>query len=167
MDMTDFVALAAACAPLVHPVTAQALVQVESAFNPHAIGVVGGSLERQPRSQGEALATAQALRARRIDFSIGLAQINERNLQRVGLTLKGAFEPCSNLKAMETILLDCFERAARREHDPQRALRQAFSCYYSGNFTVGFQAGYVTRVIRALPSSATRPATSLHNQEIL
>ena len=36
---------------------------VESTFNPHAIGVVGGSLERQPRSRDEALATARALQS--------------------------------------------------------------------------------------------------------
>ena len=48
MDATSFFALVAVCAPLVHPQTAHALVSVESAFNPHAIGVVAGALQRQP-----------------------------------------------------------------------------------------------------------------------
>ncbi|MDP9095276.1 MAG: lytic transglycosylase, partial [Pseudomonadota bacterium] len=53
MDAMSFVVLAAACAPLVDSGTAQALVHVESAFNANAIGVVGGRLERQPRTRGE------------------------------------------------------------------------------------------------------------------
>ena len=37
MDTVGFIALVAACAPLVDATTAQALVGVESSFNPHAI----------------------------------------------------------------------------------------------------------------------------------
>ena len=48
--MIDLAALVLACAPLVAPDTARALIQVESAGNPCAIGVVGGSLVRQPAS---------------------------------------------------------------------------------------------------------------------
>jgi type IV secretion system protein VirB1 len=56
MEASTFAALALACAPQVHLTTAHALVAVESAFNPWAIGVVGGSLQRQPRHRTEALA---------------------------------------------------------------------------------------------------------------
>ena len=56
---TTFVALILACSPLVDSRTAEALVTVESGFNPHAIGVVGGALERQPRDHDEALATTR------------------------------------------------------------------------------------------------------------
>lgn len=61
MDPSTLLILLLSCAPLVDPGTAQALVAVESSLNPHAIGVVGGTLERQPRNQREALVTAQAL----------------------------------------------------------------------------------------------------------
>ena len=57
MEASTFAALALACAPQVHLTTAHALVAVESAFNPWAIGVVGGSLKRQPRYRTEALDT--------------------------------------------------------------------------------------------------------------
>jgi type IV secretion system protein VirB1 len=60
----------------VHADTARALVSVESAFNPWAIGVVGGALVRQPRHRAEAMATAKALQAAGWNFSIGLGQIN-------------------------------------------------------------------------------------------
>ncbi|MGP5829257.1 transglycosylase SLT domain-containing protein [Pseudomonas aeruginosa] len=49
--MLDFMVLAQQCAPTVAPQTMAAVVQVESSFNPYAIGVVGGRLQRQPKSQ--------------------------------------------------------------------------------------------------------------------
>jgi type IV secretion system protein VirB1 len=147
MDALTFTALVTACAPLVHPGTAHALVAVESGFNPHAIGVVAGALERQPRNAAEALATATTLQARGRNFSVGLAQINVGNLTRLGLTVPEAFDACRNLDAMQTVLGECFDRAGTG--DSQRALRRALSCYYSGNFTTGFRRGYVGRVVTA------------------
>ena len=87
MDAATFIALSAICAPLVHPSTAQAIVLTESTFNLHAIGVVAVSLQRQPRSLNEALATADSLRASGKNFSVGLAQINVSNLNRFGVSL--------------------------------------------------------------------------------
>ena len=150
MDATTFSALAMACAPLVHMNTTQALVAVESSFNPHAIGVVGGMLERQPRNRAEALATASQLQANGWNFSVGLAQINARNFERLGLTTATALDPCQNLQAMQAVLGECFERSGPGV-EPQTALRQALSCYYSGNFVTGFRHGYVQRVASAAP----------------
>ena len=158
MDASVFLALALACAPQVHADTARALVSVESAFNPWAIGVVGGALVRQPRNRAEALATAKALRDAGWNFSVGLGQINVGNFDRLGLTVETAFEPCANLAAMQTVLAECFERAsgsASKAVD-QVALRQALSCYYSGNFDTGFRHGYVRKVVvaaRAVPTA--------------
>ena len=150
MDTSTFSALAMACAPMVHASTAHALVAVESSFNPHAIGVVGGMLERQPRSRAEALATTTQLQAKGWNFSVGLAQINVHNFERLGLTPASAFDPCENLRAMQVVLTECFDRSAPDRPD-QAALRQALSCYYSGNFVTGFRHGYVQRVARAVP----------------
>ena len=149
MDTSTFAARVLACAPLVHASTAHALVAVESSFNPHAIGVVGGALERQPRNRAEALATATRLRATGWNFSVGLAQINVHNFERLGLTPATAFDPCENLRAMQAVLTECFDRSAPDRPD-QVALRQALSCYYSGNFVSGFRQGYVQRVARAV-----------------
>jgi type IV secretion system protein VirB1 len=162
MDISAFLALALACAPQVHADTAHALVSVESAFNPWAIGVVGGALVRQPRHRAEALATAKALQAAGWNFSVGLGQINVGNFERLGLTLDAAFEPCTNLTAMQSVLAECFDRArapaatatttttaATPPPVDQTALRQALSCYYSGNFATGFRHGYVRKVVAA------------------
>lgn len=150
MEAAAFLALALSCAPGVHAATSHALASVESSLNPWAIGVVGGALERQPSSRSEALATARALRAQGWDFSVGLGQINARNFARLGLSLESAFEPCTNLAAMQTLLADCFERASTSgQGAAQAALRRALSCYYSGNFSTGFRHGYVRKVVLA------------------
>ncbi len=156
MDPGTFAMLAAACAPLVHADTARALVMVESSMNPHAIGVVGGVLDRQPRRHCEALATANALQQQGWNFSVGLAQINVRNFERLGLNAITAFDPCTNLRAMQTILAECLART-ERDAPTQAALREALSCYYSGNFVTGFKHGYVRRVAREANSSANQP----------
>lgn len=136
------------CATLIAPDTAHALIQVESGGNPFAIGVVGGALVRQPLTLAEAMATATALDAAGWNYSVGLGQINKRNLKRYGLTVATAFEPCANLGAMQGILAECFARAGRQQ-TTQVALRDAFSCYYSGNFITGHQHGYVAKVLAA------------------
>ena len=156
MDGTTFLALASLCAPLVHPSTAQALVTVESSFNPNAIGVVSGVLVRQPRDLSEAIATATALRTNGWNFSIGLAQINVRTLNRLGLSIGNGFDACKNLAAMQTVLAECRERLAPNT-EQQSALRQVLSCYYSGNFTTGFRHGYVNRVVVAAQAIARGP----------
>jgi len=150
--MPDFISLAQQCAPSVHPTTLQAVVRTESGFNPYAIGVVGGRLVRQPRDREEAVATARALEAQGINFSMGLGQVNRTNLARYGLTYETAFDPCENLRAGSAILHDCYQRAAAAMGHGAQALRAAISCYYSGNFTRGetVEAGgtsYVQRVV--------------------
>ena len=161
--MIDLTALVLTCAPLVAQDTARALIQVESSGNPFAIGVVGGALVRQPANRSEAVATIAALEAAGWNYSAGLGQINKRNFQRLGLNPTTAFDACANLRAMQGILGDCFSRANRgpagkasNQASKQAALRDALSCYYSGNFLTGHQHGYVDKVLAAWSSRAAR-----------
>ncbi|KWK17112.1 lytic transglycosylase [Burkholderia stagnalis] len=149
-----FAQLARACAPNVDPATLAALVRTESGFNPYAIGVVGGHLQRQPRSLDEARATTRALAARGFSYSVGLAQVNDRNFAKVGLDDATMFEPCRNLRAGGAILTECFARSSGTGRPAQAALQAALSCYYSGNFTTGFSSGYVSRVVASARSNA-------------
>lgn len=148
MDAAIFLTLAMACAPQVHPQTTRAVVDVESGFNPYAIGVVGGTLVRQPQNRAEALATIAALHAAGWNYSVGIGQINVANFARLGLTPRSALDPCTNLTAMQAVLGECFERASPNA-DAQAALRRALSCYYSGNFSTGVRHGYVRKVVAA------------------
>ena len=165
--MIDWAALVLTCAPLVAQDTAHALIQVESGGHAFAIGVVGGALVRQPVNLAEAVATVAALDKAGWNYSVGLAQINQRNFQRFGLTAATAFRPCANLAAMQGILGECFARASQRplRSAAQAALRDALSCYYSGNFMTGHQHGYVSKVLAAWVArtrsseAATTPAS--------
>jgi type IV secretion system protein VirB1 len=147
LSAAEFTQVAQQCAPHVDVMTLAALVRTESGYNPYAIGVVGARLARQPVSMEEAQATVQMLEQRGYDFSLGLAQINRRNLARLGETTATVLDPCRNLAASQRILRECFTRATRSTSIEQQALRHALSCYYSGGFSVGYREGYVSRVV--------------------
>ena len=153
--MIEVMALAQQCAPYVAPETVVAIARVESSFNPYAIGVVGGALKRQPTTKAEALAAVRELERQGRNFSVGITQVNRYNLPKYGLTYEQAFEPCQNIKVGGKILQECYARAMPTHGHPQRALRAAFSCYYSGNFIRGFrpdspgQPSYVQKVVAA------------------
>lgn len=146
----SFDELALECAPHVAPATLQAIARTESAFNPYAIGVVGGSV-KQPTTFAQAVQTAKQLHEAGKNFSMGLAQINRYNLHKHGLNYESVFDPCLNLKTGANILAECFSRAPG--NDKQESLQKALSCYYSGNFRTGFtqdlkgQPSYVERIV--------------------
>lgn len=141
-----------ACPNLAVPMDVmQHVVRVESSYNPYAIGVVGGRLQRQPASLPEALATVRMLESRGFNFSVGLAQVNRYNLTRYGLaSYEQAFQSCPNLQAGSRILADCHTRSGGD-------WGKAFSCYYSGDFVTGYRHGYVQKVIASM---AAAPATA-------
>ncbi|WP_028203770.1 lytic transglycosylase domain-containing protein [Paraburkholderia nodosa] len=147
IPLAAFLILTQQCAPAVAPATMEAIVQVESGFNPYAIGVVNGRLERQPATLDEAVATTRALDAAGWNYSVGLAQLNRSNWTRFGLTSGTVFDPCRNLAAGAAILRGCFERARQSRERAQDALRAGLSCYASGDFFTGFRTGYVQRVL--------------------
>lgn len=129
-----------------------AIAQVESAGNPHAIGVVDGQLERQPSSREEARSTITQLEAEGWNYSVGLVQVNRVNFVRFGVTADELLEPCTNVAVGAAILAECYGRARGQGGDEQRALRAALSCYYSGTFSVGQRAdasgtSYVDRIM--------------------
>lgn len=151
ISTSAFLALAIQCAPNVHTDTLQALVRTESGFNPYAIGVVGPPLAKQPMSLNEALDAIAALNKAGLKYSLGLGQIYIGNLSNEP-DISSVFEPCKNLRLTESILTTCYQRALTEGDDQQEALKKAFSCYYSNNFTRGFKKekdgnSYVDRVI--------------------
>ncbi|MBQ9182827.1 MAG: transglycosylase SLT domain-containing protein [Neisseriaceae bacterium] len=134
------------CAKGIDPDTFQAVARTESSFNQFAIGVVSGSLKEQPRNLKDAVAAVKTLRQQGKNFSMGLVQVNVKNMTAYGLTDESIFDICENLRAGGEILKDCFSRA---KGDEQQRLQQALSCYYSGNFRTGFKSSdnYVRRVV--------------------
>lgn len=162
----DFLQFAHQCAPHVAPDTVRRVIQVESAFNPYAIGVVGARLARQPDSPDAFVATAHWLDAHGFNYSVGLMQVNRRNFENLGLVPEIAWQPCVNVRAGAAILTQCYVAARERSQQSQAALRIAFSCYESGNFSAGFRNGYVQKVVAASAHAAARPRDLQLNRPI-
>lgn len=154
--------LMAACAPQIHPTTLRAVIRTESSGNLYAIGDNGNY--RLPKEQrilrtlheiniDRAVQTAQALinAGHVVDLSIG--QLNSRNLPRLGMTIRDAFDPCKNLSGAATILVENYLRASAIYGPGQRALLAAISAYNTGNFSSGFSNGYVYKVALAAKQS--------------
>jgi len=152
----DLTAVAHECAPYVAMQTVRALVQAESSFDPLAIHVNGGSLDRQARTLQEAIVTARALRSSGWDFDMGLAQINVRSAVRLGVPIDRVFDPCTNLRLMQRILQECFVQASRRLHGPRSDLLAALSCYNTGDLRTGRINGYVDRLVAAAKGATAK-----------
>ncbi len=142
--------LAAQCAPAVAPETLLSVVQVESRFEPLAIGVNGESrIAISPTSVEEAVAKAAALIAAGRNVDLGLAQINSRNLSWLGLSLREVFHPCTNLAAAARILQEGYARSDAPRVGEQAALNTALSYYNTGHPARGLANGYVGKVTAA------------------
>jgi type IV secretion system protein VirB1 len=156
---TALATLIGVCAPLVHPLTMHALIRVESAGNPYAIsvnavralrqtGLKVPDIDPQPTGARDALARSRWLLAHGYTVSVGLAQINSIHvslLQRLGVasSLADLFDPCTNLRAAQHVLLQCWTGSGAGN------LTRTLSCYNSGSPTIGVANGYVARVTRA------------------
>jgi type IV secretion system protein VirB1 len=149
LTMLEILALAAQCAPAVAPETLLSVVQVESRFDPLAIGVNG-----EPRvaisaaTPQEAAAKASALITAGRSVDLGLAQINSKNLGWLGLGVEAAFDPCRNLAAAARVLQAGYDTDGGAGDD-QAALRRSLSRYNTGDNQRGFDNGYVAKVVRA------------------
>lgn len=131
-----------------------AVVSVESAGNPYAIGVVGGRLARQPKNKAEAIATAQMLEQGGWNYSVGTAQVNRSNFKRYGLNLETAFDPCTNLNAGAQILQACYANSLKTAPGTDNKnfhLARAFACYYSGRLDSQEGHQYARKVFMSRP----------------
>lgn len=150
ISLAAALALATQCAPGIAPETLLSVVQVESRFEPLAIGVNGAPrVMVAPTSVDDAVAKAGALIAAGRSIDLGLAQINSKNLSWLGISLPEVFEPCTNLRAAARILLDGYMRGDASRVGEQAALKTAFSYYNTGHPVRGFSNGYVGKVATA------------------
>jgi type IV secretion system protein VirB1 len=146
----DFIDLATQCAPYVDAGTLASVVKTESNFKPYVI-----SIDRKGKNAGsknfshidEAVAEAIRLVNAGEHIGVGLGQVTDPNVRRMGLTWEQAFDPCINLQAAASILQGNYTRALPKAKTEQQALRMALSAYNTGNMTKGFTNGYVTKVV--------------------
>jgi type IV secretion system protein VirB1 len=153
-------ALMAECAPTVHWSTMSAIVKVESAGKAFALADAGPlnvpySQRKNmvhsyfPSSLDEASQLARALIADGHTVSLGLSQVNDRNLDHYGLTIEQVLDPCTNLATGAKILTDFYRRASKQYGEGKEALQAAISAYNSGSFERGISNGYVGQVYAA------------------
>lgn len=171
----EFAELIGRCAPTVHPETMAAVISAESRGHQYAIADAGpvklpwaqrkhlvrsyymGSLDAAVAKTTELIANGHTA-------SLGLAQVNDRNLKKLGLSVRDVFEPCTNLAAGGKILTDFYQKAEQKFGPGARALRAAISAYNSGDWLRGENEGYVGLVYKqvgrplAMQSKAVVPA---------
>jgi len=152
-------AMLARCAPSVHPETMAAIVSAESRGHQYAIADAGpkhlpwSKRKRLVRSFYEgsldsAVARVNGLLAQGHTVSMGPAQVNDRNLPALKMTVRDAFDSCKNVAAGGKILTAFYVKAAKQYGPGDRALRAALSAYNSGSFVRGEKDGYVDLVFK-------------------
>lgn len=155
----EFTALIERCAPTVHPETMAAVVSAESRGHRFAIADAGpvklpwAQRKHLVRSHylgtlDSAVAKAEELIANGHTVSLGFAQINDRNLPRLGLSVRDVFDPCVNIAAGGKILTEFYQKASKQFGAGTVALRAAISAYNSGNWVRGEKDGYVDLVYK-------------------
>ena len=135
LNASEILTLALVCAPSVDPGTVLAITQRESARNPFEIGTgKAATLSSRPQTKAHALHVAQELDKANLDFDVGLAQINRRNLRKFGYSVEQALDPCTNLQLMQRVLIDGYQMAIRqgRAAGAQASLA-ALSVYNTGS----------------------------------
>ncbi len=131
------------CAPSIGPRTLAAIVAFESAGRPEAIGDNSARRAYFPADAASAERLALQLLAAGHNLDLGLMQINVDNLRPLGLGVRAAFDPCTNLAAGGRILSEDYARAQRRFGPGQRALFHALSAYNAGGYwaALGYARG--------------------------
>jgi type IV secretion system protein VirB1 len=155
LEYSAILALAAQCAPSVAPATMLAIVRTESGGFIHALNVNGTKSPPRPKDQASAAILARRYIAAGYSVDLGLAQINSRNLSRLGMTIEDALDPCRSLASGASILTQNFV-ATSSDQQPQARLRVALSMYNTGSRSRGFSNGYVGKVLANAGSVAVR-----------
>ncbi|MDA8095278.1 MAG: lytic transglycosylase domain-containing protein [Betaproteobacteria bacterium] len=127
------------CAPRVAPLTMAAIVQQESGGNPLTIhdNTTGRTYHFETVSTAVRLARTLIRGGHSVDM--GLAQINSANLASIGADVDHIFDPCTNLRAAQTILLRAWSQSGG-------SLRGTLSAYNTGKTTGILGARYSASV---------------------
>jgi type IV secretion system protein VirB1 len=164
---TSLALLMMTCAPLVHPTTLRALIEVESAGNPYAVSInypqamarsgIRLPTFRQPKSANAAVRVARELTAHGFGVSVGLAQINVDRLPAVENPSADLFDPCTNLATAQRVLLECdSHQTGLQPASASDRLHRTLACYNAGNYSSAAGHRYALAVTRAATRRISR-----------
>src|SRR5690349_13167662 len=124
MDPTAFLALAERCAtPIAEPRPVAALVRRASDYEPLTIQFddgPGGPMKLLGSSKADAIQLASELVIAGHRVRVGLAGIDTRDLDRLGVSLAEAFEPCSHIRAAARLMSENPAQLMRPSSAPAR-----------------------------------------------
>lgn len=128
--------------------TMRAIIKTESRGNPFAIGINGRLyLKYQPKNYRQAYVWLEYLEKYHYNIDIGIAQINIKNVHKYGYKAVDMLDPCANIKLANIILLKSFKKLKQDNIPDNKALFMTISAYNTGSYQLGFQNGYVKRVL--------------------
>jgi type IV secretion system protein VirB1 len=139
--------LLAHCAPQVGARTMGAIVSVESGGDPLAIHDNTDRRSLHAPTARVAASWASYFIARGHSVDLGIAQINNANLPRLGMSVDQAFDACDNLHGAATILSYDYGHATQVFGPGQYALRHALAAYNTGSLFAG--RAYVEKILAA------------------
>jgi len=113
------------CAPQIAPTTLAAIVQQESGGHWLAIHDNTTGESYRPETLEEAVLLARSRIEARHSVDTGATQINSANLAKLGLGIESAFDPCMNLRAAQSLLLEDWRRSGGD-------LRATLALYHTG-----------------------------------
>jgi type IV secretion system protein VirB1 len=115
-----------------------AIVQQESGGNPLALHDNTSGKSYRPATVAEAARIARDLIAAGHSVDIGLAQINSKNLPGLNLSVAQVLDPCQNLQAAQSVLLEGWTRSGD--------LGGTLSAYNTGKLSSPVGAAYGAKV---------------------
>jgi type IV secretion system protein VirB1 len=146
LSHSDFLALAARCAPAVPVATLEAVARTESHLDPWVLH--DNTTGRTEGAGSLGLAAVEAARwiAHGDSVDIGLMQISAANLRGLGMTVASALDPCASLAGGAAVLHAAYG-GGNTEADQQAALLMALSRYNTGTPFKGIMNGYARTVL--------------------
>lgn len=155
MDFTTIDTLIQQCSTGVAPSTMAAIIKVESAGNPWAIGdnTTKSRVTPTPRNAEEAIAIATDLINKGHNLDLGLSQINSANLRAYKVSVRDIFDPCTNITVGSSILSNFYIKSVAKYGEGEKSLFHALSAYNTGSFFKG--PTYVTKILKAAGSNAS------------
>ncbi|MFA6183404.1 lytic transglycosylase domain-containing protein [Acidithiobacillus sp.] len=145
--MIPVASLATQCAPMVATSTMAAVVQHESGGNPLAMWDNTTGRRYLPSTVQQAVLILRHLLAEGQQVDVGIAQVDSENFQHYGLTVRSAFNACTNIHVGGKILQAAWFQAKHAGLHGQTALFHAFEAYNSGGITG--DGGYARAIYRA------------------